>query len=141
MIWYAKRFSFEGNALCHILATVGTHAAKLHAVVAWLVDLGNLNAKSRVSTWDIHEMAVTVLGMRDNGTLLNLPAQKLAVYARLVPGREGLVHLPLIPQVVTFCYSGLVEVVEQRLEPFDIVVRPLQQIGDGDGVVQASRQS
>ena len=47
----------------------------------------------------------------------------------------------LVPKLVTLRDRGLVKVGEQRREPLDIVVWLLQQLGDGDWIMEASRES
>ena len=68
------------DGLGHILAAVGAHPAKLHAVIAWLFDLCYIDAGRVISirgTGD--ELGEVLLGMADNGALLYLPSQKLAI--------------------------------------------------------------
>jgi len=82
-----------------------------------------------------------ILRLRDNRPLSDLPVLQNALHIRLEPGRERLLDLILVTKLVTLCHRGLVEVREQRSEPLDIVVWLLQQLGHGDGVVKAERQT
>lgn len=88
-----------------------------------------------------HILKVILLGMCDNCSSTNLPSKKLPIHRRLITSRERLLDLRFISQFVTFCYLGFIKVIEQRLEPLDIVVWALEQIGDGDRVMKARGQS
>ena len=79
--------------------------------------------------------------MCDNGALFYLPLGEGALDVGFEPGGKGLQDLVVITQTVTLCHLGLVGIREERREPLDIVVWSLEQLGDGDGVMEARRQS
>ena len=58
----------------------------------------------------------------DNDALFDFPLLELAFDGGLEPGRERLLDLMLITQLVTFYYRSLIRIREQRCEPLDIVV-------------------
>lgn len=77
----------------------------------------------------------------NDGTLANHPSLEHAFDVGFESGREALLDLILITQVITFCHGRLIEVREQRCEPLDIVVWLLQQLRDGDWVMKALWES
>ena len=76
-----------------------------------------------------------------NEIRFDLPLRKLPFDAGFEPGRKGLGNLRFITQPITFCHHSLIGVREQWREPLDIVVWSLEQLGDGDGIVEAWRKS
>ena len=80
---------------------------------------------------------VNTLWTGNDGALLYLPLGEDALDIGLEPGGERLEDLVIITQTVTFCHLGLIGIREERREPLDIVVWSLEQLGDGDGVVEA----
>ena len=76
-----------------------------------------------------------------DGALANHPSFEHAFDVGFESGREALLDLIFITQVITFCHGGLIEVREQRCEPLDIVVWLLQQLRDGDWVMKALWES
>lgn len=82
-----------------------------------------------------------LLRASNDGALANHPSLEDAFDVGFESGREALLDLILITQVITFCHGGLIEVREQRCEPLDIVVWLLQQLRDGDWVMKALWES
>ena len=89
----------------------------------------------------VGETSDGILRTCNDGALCNLPLHELALDGGLESGREVPLDLRLITQIVTLCHRSLIEIREQRCEPLDIVVWLLQQLGDGDWVMKASRES
>ncbi len=81
------------------------------------------------------------LGVCNDGALSNMPAHELAFDIGLESGRERLLDLIFITQIITLCHCSLIEIREQRCEPLDIVVWLFQEIRDGDRVMKISRES
>lgn len=81
-------------------------------------------------------VAIDVPWLRDDCASVDRPALEDAFDAGFEAGRESPFDLPFITAIITFCHGGLVEVREQWREPLDIVVRLLQQLGDGNRVVK-----
>lgn len=133
----------NGHVLCHVLAAVGTHASKLHAVCAGLLDFRYLETLSRISTgfFFFFGKGECSLWACNDGAFANHPSLEHAFDVGFESGREALLDLILITQVITFCHGGLIEVREQRCEPLDIVVWLLQQLRDGDWVMKALWES
>ena len=82
-----------------------------------------------------------VLGLGDDGALIDLPVDKHALDTGLESGGELFPGLPCIAQIVTLCHPGLVDVREEWCESLDIVVGLLEQLGDGDWIMKASGES
>lgn len=110
---------------------------------AWFFNLGDVDARDSIS---IREACVAwsmryLLWLRDNGALADFPVGERALNIGLEPGGECLLDLVKIAQIVTFSHGSLVEIREQRCEPLDVVVWLLEQLGDGNGVMEARRES
>ena len=69
------------------------------------------------------------------------PSLEYACDARFESGRQRLLDLILITQIITFCHCSFTEVREQWCEPLDMVVWLLQQLGDSDWVMKTLRES
>ena len=78
--------------------------------------------------------------IRQKGAFGNLPDLQHALRGGFEYGWKRLLDLKFITQIVTFGHGGLIGVLEQRCEPLDIVVWLLQQLGDGDWVMEGVRE-
>lgn len=69
------------DLLCHVLATVRTHPSILNAVIAWLLDLYDLDAtplvniQAKHATWQNN-----LLWLRNDGALSDQPSLQTALY-------------------------------------------------------------
>lgn len=86
-------------------------------------------------------MVDRILGLGDDGALIDLPTDEHALDAGLESGGELFPSLPCITQAVAFCHPCLIDVREEWCESLYIVARLLEQLGDGDWVVKASGES
>ncbi len=79
--------------------------------------------------------------MRNDSASFYHPSLEYTFNVGLESGRQGLLDLILITEIITFCHCSFTEVREQWCEPLDIVVWLLQQLGDGNWVMETLRES
>lgn len=73
---------------------------------------------------------------RNGGAGLEVPARDLALGARVKVRGEGLLERLVLSPLVCLGHGALVRVGEQALRALDVIVRPLQHLEHGDGIVQ-----
>lgn len=81
------------------------------------------------------------LPLRYDSALADSPGHQDAIDIGFVFGGKGFLDLVILTPLVTFYYRCLIGIGKQRCEPLNIVIWLLQQLSDGDGVVETLRQS